>query len=140
MSRSFLRALAVAGALFTAACGGDGATGPKSANVVGTWGLHTVNGTQLPYTLLVNGADKIELVSDSYTLSTGDNFTETAIVRYTESGVVTVDTVSDDGKYTLAGSALSLKYNSDLSVSQAAVNGDTFTMATSGVTLVYRRQ
>jgi hypothetical protein len=57
-------------ALF-AGCGSD-STGPKNANVAGTYSLTTVNGQSLPFTVTNTGED-VEIVQDATITLTSDS-------------------------------------------------------------------
>ncbi|HEX4936578.1 MAG TPA: hypothetical protein VFV33_25530 [Gemmatimonadaceae bacterium] len=99
-----------------------------------------MNGTSLPFIVAQSGADRVELLDLTLQLHADGSFDETATIRYTESGVVSTEQVSDDGTYTLTGTAISLRYTSDGTVFSGALNGDALTLGTQGLALEYRRR
>lgn len=140
MTRSLARIAAFATLAFTlAACGSDSATSPTSVTVSGTYSLQTVNGASLPAILQGSGANKIEIVSDVFTFSSTGTFTERAVVRYTENGVVSSETFDDTGTYTKNGTAITLRY-SDASTGSGTLDGNSMTLSGQGYSFVYLRQ
>lgn len=121
------------------ACGGDSATGPGSASIAGSYTLRTVNGSNLPYTILQVGADKIELINETITVAEGGTFTQQGTVRFTENGVVTNETYADAGTYTRNGTAVTFRFNSDGSIGTGTVDNGTITVGYEGYSYVYRK-
>ena len=64
-------AIAATAVALLAACGSD-STGPKNANVAGTYNLTTVNGQSLPFTVTNTGED-VEVVQDATITLTSDS-------------------------------------------------------------------
>lgn len=120
-------------------CGSDSSTGPSSATIAGTWNLQSINGTTLPFTLAQTGANKIELTSDIIVVSGTGSFTQTSTLRTTDNGQVTTQSVADAGTYTLNGSAVTLRWNSDGSISTGSWVGNTITATGDGLAFVYKR-
>ena len=129
-------------ALITSAlgCGSDGVTGPTPESVAGTWNLHTVNGAALPMSLQAANP-KVELLDDQIILSAVGTYTETFNLRLTSStGEVSNQPLSDAGRFTVRGSAVDFASDGDGGTFSAAVNGNQFTIAFSGVSQLFIRQ
>jgi hypothetical protein len=131
--RRILMMLAVAASV---ACN-DSSTGLSS--VEGTYTLRSINGTNLPYTVLQSGTTKIEVTDDVITLNSNGTFTETGHTRTTTNGVATSNLGTDTGTYTTSGTAITLRYNSDASTSSGSVNGDQLIIVDQGLSAVYTR-
>lgn len=140
MTRFLTRIAAFAALAFTlAACGSDSATAPASVSVSGTYSLQTVNGAPLPAILQGSGANKVEMVSDVFTFSATGTFSERAVVRYTQNGVVSSETYDESGTYARNGTAITLRYT-DASTGSGTLDGNTMTLAGQGYSFVYLRQ
>ena len=137
MRRSaFLTAILIS----AAACSGDSTTAPTTVSVAGTWTLQTINGTNLPYVVAQSGSDKLEVVSDVLTAASTGSFTQTTTVRSTLSGQVSTQSIADAGSYTLNGTAVTFRFNSDGSTGTGSIAGNTLTVTEQGFAFVYRRQ
>lgn len=126
-------------AMLLASCGdstGPGNTG--AAGVTGTYTLQTVNGSQLPYTVVQVGENKFEATAGRVTLNGDRTFSASITFRETENGITTTTTESDSGTYTQNGTALNFTY-ADGTTDTAALNGNTLTIAAQGIALVFRR-
>jgi hypothetical protein len=139
MVRSLARLAAFAVLVGLTACGGSESTAPAQS-INGTWSLQTVNGAPLPYVLSQSGADKIEVLSDVFTLGAASAFTRTTTVRTTTGGQATTSTIPDSGTFAVSGSTVTIHLGSDASASAGAWSGNTITIAESGLTFVYMRQ
>lgn len=135
--RRALAILAVVGIL--AGCGSDSSTQPSATSIAGTWALQTVNGAALPFVISQSGLNKAEVISDIATADAHGAYTEIAQVRVTLNGSVTTQSSSDAGTYTVNGTALVLKSN-DGSTVTGSLNGDTFTITSDGLSLVFKKQ
>lgn len=124
--------------LFATACGGD-STAPRTTTIAGSYVLRTVNGSPLPYLVAEIGADKLEWLNETVTLSEGGTFTQQGSFRLTQNGVVSTESHSDTGSYTRNGTAISFYFNSDGSSPTGTVSGNTITVAFSGYSLVYHK-
>jgi hypothetical protein len=122
---------------FLAGCGSDGPTLPTQASVAGTWNLTTVNGATLPFTL--QASPKVEVLSDQLIVAANGTFTESTQLRLTDGTTVTTTTVPDGGTYTLSGTSATLNFN-DGTQAAGIVSGNTFTVALSGLSLVWKKQ
>jgi hypothetical protein len=137
------RLLAIVLAATLTACGGD-STSP-APSIAGTWSLKTINGAALPFVIVASGTDKQELVSDVFTVTANDAssgaFTQLTTVRFTQNGQVTTQTFPDAGTYTLNGTAVTFRFNSDGSVGTGSWSGNTITVTDTedGLALVYQR-
>jgi hypothetical protein len=104
----------------------------SSGSVGGTYTLRTVGGSPPPYTYAIQGADTYEVLSDAFVLtgsSTSGTFTETWQERRTIGGVVTTPTFTDNGTYTLNGTAIAFVGVSDPSFT-GTLSGNTLTLTT----------
>ena len=128
-------------ALAVLACGGD-STAPTNASVAGTWSLRSINGSALPFVVFQDATSKEELTSDVFTFTSSGTFTEHTTIRETLSSQVTTTDQTDDGTYTLNGTAITVHFNSDGSNMTGSVSGNTITVTDSGSGLVgvYQKQ
>jgi hypothetical protein len=134
-----MRKLLLAMAVLTLACGSD-STDPTMASVAGTWHLFTVDGVALPYTLEQSSADKLELSSDVFTVTSTGSFTQMTVLKVTQNGEVSTEVVPDAGTYSLNGNSVLIVFQSDGSSVTGTLNDDQLTIASTGVALVYLRQ
>jgi hypothetical protein len=123
--------------LVAVACSGD-STSPAANSIAGGYVLQSVNGDPLPFIVVQIGADKIEVLNETVTLSDGGTFTQQGSIRVTESGTVETDTYAEAGTYTRSGTALNLVF-SDGSAATGTVSSDNIIVALSGLSLVYRK-
>src|SRR6476620_447618 len=121
-----------------AGCGSDATTQP--ASVEGKWTLLTVNAAPLPLTLgtLPDGA-RLELLSQTITLSGGKYTAATSFRSTSTSGQATTSDDSDTGTYTQSGSALTFTSAFDNSVSTATMSGNRFTTGDPSFVLIFGR-
>ena len=132
-----IHVLAIALAFVTTGCSKkDSPTSP--ATIAGTYTLRTINGSPLPYVVLVVGADKVEAVDDAITLSDAGTWTEFGHVRTTISGVATTTTINDAGSYVRTGTAITLTSPQSGPLSGTVDNG-TLTLSDQGLVGVYRK-
>ena len=120
-----------------AACGDDDGVGP-GADVVGTFNLQTINGAALPAVVLQIGADRIEITSGSIALNENRTFSAALTFRETVGGVVTTETETDSGTYTVSGNTVQLTAANG-TVATATISGNTLTSNQQGFNLVYRK-
>lgn len=120
-----------------AAC--NDATGAADG-VVGDWRLQTVDGLQLPFTLTQNEVDRLELTGESMALFASGRFTMVTTFRVTDGSNVFPESIPDDGTYTVNGSSVMFRFNSDGSTATATVNGNAMTLNDIGLTFLYRRE
>jgi hypothetical protein len=133
MRRSFLYLLS---SLVILACGET--TAPQRPEV-GTWRLETVDGKSLPFTLDEPDVDKYELTGETITLLATGRVTMMTSLRVTDNGNVSLESVPDGGTFTVNGSTVTFRFDSDGSTPIATVTGDTMTLGDIGLTFVYRR-
>ena len=133
MRRSFLYLL---GSLVILACGES--TAPERPEL-GTWRLQTVDGKPLPFTLDEPDVDKYELTGETITLVASGRVTMVTSLRVTNGGNVSLESVPDAGTFTVSGSTVTFRFDSDGSTPTATVTGDTMTLGDIGLTFVYRR-
>lgn len=118
---------------------GLGKQDDPSLAMVGTWRLQTVNGQALPFTLPPEDVDKLELTGETITLIAPGRVTMVTTFRVTDGRDLSSESVPDAGTYTVDGSTVSFKFDSDGSTPKATVNGDIMTLDDIGLTFVYRR-
>jgi hypothetical protein len=100
-----LTAILTAAVVLTACS--DSPTG-GSGQIEGTYSIHTINGSSLPYTLFQFGNDKFEVLSGSMTLQANGTFTQTFSTRETEEGVTTTETSTSSGTWSRTGNTVVL--------------------------------
>ena len=115
-------------------------TGPTNSSIAGTNTLRTINGSPLPFVLSPSNP-KIEFVSSQATLNENGTWTSTTTARVTNGTSVTTQTDTASGTYTLNGTALSFRDNSDGSMTLATLSGNSIILTDSdtGFSLVYTR-
>jgi hypothetical protein len=134
-----MRKLFLALVALTVACG-DSTTEPTMSSIAGTWELQTVNGAALPYVIFQQGTEKVELTADVFAVTSAGTFTQLSTVRTTSNGQTETETIPDAGTYTLVGTALTFKFNSDQSTGTGSVSGNTLTVTDAGFALVYKKK
>jgi hypothetical protein len=134
------KALIAVAAVALLGCGGD-STGP-AASAVGTWNLQTVDNAPLPYTLLfvANPLYKLEILSDTFLVRADGSYTETFTERETDGTTVTTTSDNDTGTWVQNNAALTITSSSDQSAVSGAISGNTITVNTQGLVLVFKRQ
>jgi hypothetical protein len=133
--------LALTLATVLAACGGsDKSTAPTTASVAGVWNLQTVNGNNLPYTVIAVGSDHIEVTSDVITASSNGTFSQVTTLRVTQSGQTQTQNQPDSGTWSLNGTAVTFTFQSDGSTGTGSLSGNTLTVTEGGLALVYKKQ
>lgn len=121
------------------ACGDDDGSGPDTATVAGTYTLRTVNGQNLPFTIIQQTGYKLEVLSDEYTLNSNGTFTTVATFRETEGTTVTTSSDTYSGTWTVSGSNVSLSSAAAGIETAAFSGGNTMTFSGNGVSAVYRK-
>lgn len=124
-----------------AACGGDSATGPKSA--VGMWALTTVNGKALPFRMFADTGFSLDITQSTIDLKADGSFLSTLRSEERVENHLSVYADSGSGKWVLSGSTLTFTAP-DSSKQSAAFDGSSITLADSStvvpLTLVYSRR
>ena len=87
-------------------CGGDDGVGPKT--IPGTYALVSINGDNVPATIVQVGNDKYEITSGTFTLNANGTFSNTHSDRTTEGGNVSTDTWTCTGVWSQSGNSISL--------------------------------
>lgn len=136
MLRRILLSLIVS--VLALACNDSTGPGPR---VTGTWRLQTVNGFSLPFALPDVPVNKIEITSEVITMLPSGRFTDVNTFRVTDDSRIFVETINDEGSYTVDGSTVTMTYDADGSIYTATVSGNTATLHDPeiGLTFVYRR-
>jgi hypothetical protein len=122
----------------TLGCGSDATETPPLAEIVGSYSLASVNGSILPFTYAVSGADKAEVLDDVITLREDGAWTEVWHDRYTMNGVVTTEEMSDEGAYSRVGNRITLTSAFGGAIVADVANGK-ITMSGNGFSLIYSR-
>ncbi|HKK93248.1 MAG TPA: hypothetical protein VJ925_07415 [Longimicrobiales bacterium] len=127
--------------VLVAACGDESPTGPSST-VTGTWSLTAVNGGALPLALIDVGGIRLEVVSGSVALRTGNRFASRITSRETVDGVTSI--VNNDvlGRFVISGSTLRVTLSGETTATFTATLSDGNTRITfvdDGVTYLFQR-
>ena len=131
--------LLLVGAVVLGACGGSDAPVGPDRQAIGTYTLRTVNDQPLPAVVFQDATVKIEVLSDVVTLNENGTWSETASLRATSAaGAVGTQPSSDNGTYTLNGSALVLS-SGQSGTTTATLSGSSLTIADAGLVLVYQK-
>lgn len=126
------------GAISLLACGDS--SGPEVSSAVGTWSLVTINGSPLPYTvLLLQPSYRLEIMSATFVAAQNGTYAGSVTTRETDAGSVTTTTEPDNGTWSQAGNTLTITA-SDQTSSIATISGNTITLSESGFVSVYQRQ
>ena len=115
-------AVAAAAVALLGACGSD-STGPRNANVAGTYTLTTVEGSNLPYT--IPNTSEPEVVQNATITLAGDS-TYTATATGTVNGDPS-NIITDGGHYSVNGSQVTF--------TSTVIEGGNYTGSVSGSTL-----
>jgi hypothetical protein len=81
---------------------------------------------------------KVEITSGNFILAASGSFSTTVVWRLTEDGVVTTETETFPGTYTVNGSTVNFAY-SDGDSDSATLAGNTLTFTDAGATVVFRK-
>ena len=110
-----LRHIVMAAAIFSLpACGSDDPTGPGGGDgqaVAGSYDLSSINGENLPVTVLETIGERVEIIGGNLSIRADGTFVLSATVRITTDSQS--ETVSDDtsGSWSLSGNQLTLDYD-----------------------------
>ena len=116
----------------------DDATG-ITGDIAGTYTLRTINGQNLPFTLITQTGYTLEVISDQYALNGDGTFSSAVTFRETENGAVTTSTDSYTGTWQRSGSNITLS-STDYGLETAAFSGGNTLTFTSGTnSAVYRK-
>ena len=132
--RSFFALLVIAASL---GCGGDSSTSPSNEPVSGTYTLRTVNRLPLPYIIADQDSIKVELLSDSFTLTEDRKWSEFGTRRVSFSGQVVIDTIANAGTYVLNAPTITLI--STNGSTDGSVGGGKLTLTNDAVVAVYQK-
>ena len=137
--RKLILSTLAATAVATAACGGDSSTGPSSS-VAGSYALQTVNSQSLPFVIQDDVTGKVEILSDSYSVTANGAYTNQTVVRTTLNGAASTQSISSSGTYTRSGNSITLTDSSDPTDKvTATVSASAMTISVDGFVLVYQR-
>jgi hypothetical protein len=123
-------------AIASVGCGDDGA-GPDGS-IAGRYELRTVNGNNLPYTLVALGNDRFEFLSGFAQVNTDGTFSVSFTTRQTVGGQTTTTTDADSGTWTQTGNQLRFTF-SDATTSTGVVSGNEITVIEGQVSFVFRK-
>ena len=88
----------------------DSSTGPEEAHV-GTYRLQTVGGEPLPAVVDERWGSKIEILAMTTQLKSGGRFESSGTFRHTDGGVVTTETETATGTYTIRDTLLTFVHD-----------------------------
>jgi hypothetical protein len=138
-----MRRFAVALLAFSLACGNDSPSDPTNSVavvVVGNWSLESIGGATLPFLIDQAGADKLELMEASVTVTADGAFSASSTERTTIGGVTESQVYSDVGHFTLTGSTITFTFDVDGSQVRANIDNDAMTFTEGRSPVVYRRK
>lgn len=130
--RAFLAVLSV----FVLAACGDDSTGPGSS-IAGTYQLQTVNGQQVPATVVQAGNNKTVIASGSLILNQNNTFFAAMTIESTVNGLVDSETQASTGTYTRNNT--SIQFTSEGKTVTGTLSGNTLTVSDTDMTLVYKK-
>jgi hypothetical protein len=134
-----MRSLLLAALLTLAGCASDSATAPVST-IEGSWTLRTIDGSPLPFVVAQAAQFKLELVSDVVILSSNGSVIRTTSIRSTTNGQANAESIRDTGRYTLAGTAVVVRFDTQGVAGAGSWSGNTMTLTDDeGVVFVYYR-
>ena len=134
---SLRRFLALLVAVSALGCGGDSTTSLANEPVSGTYTLRTVNRLPLPYVIADQDSIKVELLSDSFTLTDDKKWSKFGTRRVSFSGQVVIDTIADAGTYVLNAPTITL-ISTNGSI-DGSVAGGKLTLTNDAVVAVYQK-
>jgi hypothetical protein len=123
--------------LVAGACG-DSSTSPAAGSIAGTYTLRTLGGATLPLVISNPGANKVEILDDTFVLKDEGTWAETGHKRTTISGQASTQTTFSTGTFTRNGALITM-VGGGLTTLFATVSNDTLTVSQSGVVAVYLR-
>ena len=132
--------IAAAALAAVAAC--SDSTAP-SGSVTGRYVLHTVNGSNLPFSLGYDQTtgDQVDIVADTLWLNGSGNYNETFYYQYTGSNGVSVQPQNEVGTWSATNGSITFYDQTDGGVQyQGSVSGTTLTEIAQGYTQVYAKQ
>src|SRR5687767_4985621 len=98
-------AVAMMSVLALPACSDSSGPG-GNGDVAGTYTLRTVNGSNVPFTILQVGSTyRLEILSGSVVINSNGTYTETASLRETNGTVVTTEQQNSNGTWTRVNNA-----------------------------------
>ena len=132
-----IRQLAVAAlaALTITACGDD-PVGPDS--IAGTYQLNTINGQPLPFTLIEDGSDRLELIAGTIVLRSNSTFTDSTTLRLTSGTTVQTEPTVATGTFAIDDDIITFT-PTDSPPYTVTVSGSTLVQREQGLVLEYRR-
>ena len=117
---------------------GCGESTSPAVAVEGTWTLQSLNGFPVPFSAPQGNGNYIELTSDVITATSSGTFTQLTVIKTTTNGVVTTESIPDDGTYTVSGNDVTFSFSSGSAPGTGTIDGNTLTVTTD-VILVYKR-
>ena len=138
--RKLFGMLALAGAVALGGCGDDDGTGPDN-NIEGTYTLETIEGEELPVTVIEFEGVKIEVLSGNVRLMDDNEFTASLSFRETTDGETTTYTQTDSGTWSRSGNTVTFSYeDAELDDDVATYSDGRLTLEVEGgLTLVFEK-
>ncbi|HEX2168143.1 MAG TPA: hypothetical protein VHG09_12995 [Longimicrobiales bacterium] len=119
------------------ACGDEDPADP-TIEASGTYTLRSINGQDLPVTVLQIGADMVEVLDGEIRLNTDHTFSDSTTLRITEGGQVSTDVESLRGTYVQSSTSVTLTPTGGAAYA-LALSDDVLTQTVGQYVLVYRR-
>lgn len=135
-----MKKLLLAVALLSIGCSSYDLTTPTQETLAGRWALKSVDGNRLPYNIPVFATTRRELMEDVLTLTSSSTFTEVTVVRVTQAGQTTTETVTEKGTYAFNSYAIDFTYDGNATFASGTLQGKQMTIITSGITFVFEKQ
>jgi hypothetical protein len=128
---------AIAAVFAIGAC--DRAVVSPERSITGVWNLSTFDGVPLPHVLFQSGADTIRLESDVFAILPSGRFSRTLSGYQRVGGVVTSMANNEDGAYTVDGSSIEFRFDSQRPPLGGTWMNDTLILTETGSRYVYVR-
>ena len=137
--RKLFGMLALAGAVALGGCGDDDGTGPDN-NIEGTYTLETIEGEELPVTVIDFEGYSLVVLSGSVRLMDDNEFTASLTFRETFEGETDTYSETDSGTWSRSGNSITFKYeDAELEDDVATYSDGRLTLEAEGLTLIFEK-
>jgi hypothetical protein len=133
--------------VFAAVIACSSTTAPTPSSLAGTWTLHTVNGTSLPFTITLRRGSRpteLHVLSGAIVIRENGTWAEQLTLRQIQGSADSTGTNADSGTYQIRGESISFdKYEPPVSEFDhriATTNGDKILLPTFPLFLVYKKR
>lgn len=117
---------------------GCGDSTSPAVSAAGTWTLQSINGFPVPFSAPQGNGNYIELTSDVIVATSSGTFTQMTVITTTTNGVATIDSIPDDGTYSVSGNDVTFSFTGGSPPGTGTISDNTLTVTTD-VILVYKR-